>query len=790
MGEEQKVSQGTLINDLPVGIGVLVYGDSGFEFQNANPLLREMFQFTDEFNVHNLLGEAYGPAVNALYNASGGETVIEKDNRWYSVTLKPFQGEEWLAVVKEVTDIKSEVQQAENLTEMKSNFLATMSHEIRTPMQSIYGLLELISDEDNLNDDVHSMLNTAKTSATGLLAILDDILDIAKVDAGKMELDILEVPVRTLIFGVNECMEVKVHGKNVQLRAEVDQGVPFVVVGDPTRLRQILLNLVGNALKFTEEGSITIRVSTHVEYLELTKESEIGLRIEVVDTGIGMPESVTNKLFQAFTQADSSTSRKFGGTGLGLSICQKLVDLMGGYIGVDSVEGEGSTFWFEFPTHAAEDSEPQDLPDLDGLAVLSVEDHPNGAQEIVRTLKLMNADVTSVPTYKEGLDAAQKRRFDVCLVDQGLPDGLGIDLMKEIDKLQPFAGMIMYTVRDDYGLQHSTRSLGAKYLSKPASRIGLGEAVQSAAKQNTVGIDSGRPKRLLIAEDTEAVRDVLQRQLKKLGVEADFVENGLQAMQILKEGRHGLLFTDLHMPEMDGYEVIKRIRAIEEEKNLKKNQEFPVVVLTADVQMAQKQAYLSYGFNECLLKPVSLGQFRQLLIRWGVLQEDEIEFETKPEFEVELDFADVEDGNETSSDERVDDGDGQGDEEQEKDEGTFSYVPPESAAIDTKAIKDMMGEFDQDAIEMLKMFVDMTAPQIAEVRREFAEQNTAALGEVAHSLKGAARSACCLHLGDLADTIQELADAGQMPEDSLIVSVEGEFQRIQAEVAELAIDSD
>ena len=815
--EKQQVSQGALMNAMPVGIGVLHRTDDGFVFQNANARLRSMFHFENDLSVIGVLGQTQGKALNDLAFKAGGEVTVQKDNHWYSVSVTPFQGDEWLAVIKDVTIIKAEVAHAENLTEMKSHFLAMMSHEIRTPMQSIYGLLELISDEDGLNEDVHSMLGTAKTSATGLLEILDDILDIAKVDAGKMELDILEVPVRTLIYGVNECMEVKVQGKKVKLRSEVAEGVPFVVIGDPSRLRQVLLNLVGNALKFTEVGSITIRVTTECKSLHIRDDKKFGLRIEVIDTGIGMPQEVVKKLFQPFTQADSSTSRKFGGTGLGLSICQKLVELMDGVIGVDSVEGEGSTFWFEFPTQAAEEDTTQDLPDLSGLAVLSVEDHPNGAKEIERTLKMMGADVTSVPTYEEGLTMAKSRRFDVCLIDQGLPDGLGIDLMKEIDKLQPYAGQIMYTVRDDYGLQHSARALGAKYLSKPASRVGLGEAVKSAAKQNAVIQDAGRPKRLLIAEDTEAVRDVLSRQLKKLGVEADFVENGLQALQTLKEGRHGIIFTDLHMPEMDGYEVVKRIRGMEDAQGVSQHEGFPIVVLTADVQMAQKQAYLSYGFNECLLKPVSLGQFKQLLIRWGVLQEDEISFETKPEFEVELDFADVdedrpqanpmasldvspvsegeevseEDKQEPQAEERApqpqDDTPDQPEAEASPEHETgkdndFVYEVPDGPAIDPQAVEEMMGGFDDDTKEMMKMFVQMTTPQIENLRNVFDSGNASQIAELAHSLKGAARSACCPHLGDLAHKAQDIGDNGKIPEVELISAIEAEFERVKSEV--------
>ena len=319
-----------------------------------------------------------------------------------------------------------------------------MSHEIRTPMQSVYGLLELVHDEP-IPAETREMVVTARKSASGLLEILDDILDLAKVEAGKVELDHFEIPLRTLAYGVMECMEVKLLGKPVKMLTDIEQSIPFVLMGDPTRLRQIMLNLVGNAMKFTEKGSITLRINTKVKTIT-APENALALRFEIEDTGIGMTPEVCAKLFQAFVQADSSTTRKFGGTGLGLSISQKLVGLMGGHIGVDSVEGKGSIFWFEIPTAAASEQVKVDLPNLDGLAVISVEDHPKGAKEILSSLTSMGAKVESVPTYKEGLDLIKKRPFDVAVIDQGLPDGLGIDLLKEASQLRPLTGLILYTV--------------------------------------------------------------------------------------------------------------------------------------------------------------------------------------------------------------------------------------------------------------------------------------------------------------------------------------------------------
>lgn len=636
-----------------------------------------------------------------------------------------------------VEDLQKQIAEADALAQQKSNFLATMSHEIRTPMQSVYGLLELI-EQEKPSANIAEMVGTAKNSASGLLEILDDILDFAKMDADQMELDQFEVPIRTLARGINEAMAVKVQGKNIDLLDDIAEDVPFVIVGDPKRLRQIIMNLMGNAIKFTQEGSVTIKITQNCEVITPPGD-KLGLRFEIIDSGIGMSDEVCRRLFKPFSQADNSTSRKFGGTGLGLSICKKLVDMMGGEIGVKSTEGVGSTFWFEIPAQeVGTDVNADDLPNLDGISVLSVEDHPQGAKEIARTLRSMGANIESCPTYAEGLELIKRRPFDVAIIDQGLPDGLGLDLIREIMELRPFTALMMYTVRDDAGLQHTLQSLGVMYLTKPASRIGLGEAVKdSVAKVIKHEVDG--PSKLVIAEDTESVRDVLRRQLDNLGVEATFVHNGKEAIEAYESGEYGILLTDLHMPEMDGYEVVKRIRAGEEGSD----KHFPVIVLTADVQMAQRQVYLSHGYDECLLKPVSLGQFRRLLMRWGLMEEQEnIQGTSKHNKDIEQMSGD--------------------------------RLPP---AIDRQAIIDQMGALDDNTIEMLHMFVDMTRPLMDKLVAADAANDMHALKETSHSLKGAARSACANVLGDICAQIQSHSEQGT-PIGNLAKDAAKEFERV------------
>ncbi len=639
---------------------------------------------------------------------------------------------------KKIKELQKAVAQADDLAQQKSNFLATMSHEIRTPMQTIYGLLELIATEKP-DEKIASMVKTAQDASSGLLEILDDVLDVAKMDANAMELDHFEVPVRLLVRGMLEALTVKVRGAHVKLIDDIESDVPFVVIGDPKRLRQILMNLCGNALKFTHEGSVTVRVTTKTKKIKARKNT-IALRFEIIDSGIGMSQDVCKKLFSSFTQADNSTARKYGGTGLGLSISKKLVELMDGKIGVDSVEGQGSTFWFEIPTEeVSTDANTVELPNLEGISVLSVEDHPQGAKEIVNSLRSMGAKVDSCASYAEGLELALKHPFDVAVIDQGLPDGLGLNLIRDILEKRPFIGTVMYTVRDDIGLSHSLNALGATYLTKPASRAGLGEAVKNAARQNTYVIDG--PTRLLIAEDTESVRDILRRQLENLGVEADFAENGREALEAYRTGQYGIMFTDLHMPEIDGYGVVEAIRA--EEDGTDKH--FPTIVLTADVQMAQRETYTRHGFDECLLKPVTLGQLRGLLIRWRLLDEGNLKTEDKP---------------------------------------VVASQKPCGSAINRACLIENIGAIDDNTIEMMNMFVDMTIPMIERIQ---SEKDFHELSELGHSLKGAARSACCNILGDLAARLQD--DAAEMKDSSdLIQNIASAFEDVKADIKTLKAD--
>jgi two-component system sensor histidine kinase/response regulator len=639
----------------------------------------------------------------------------------------------------DVSDLQKAAHDAHNLSEMKSLFLATMSHEIRTPLQPIYGLLEIMSQQTD-DPELLDTIGAARTSASQLLLILDDVLDLAKVDAGKMELDRFEVPLRTLIDGVVTTLGGKAREKNIRLEYTTSNDVPAVVQGDPKRLRQVLLNLTSNALKFTSTGSVQIRVSA----TPLPGDRNTLIRFEVIDTGVGLSSEQQVELFNPFHQADRALSRKLGGTGLGLSICARLVELFGGHIGVESTLGKGSTFWFTLPTQAVTTDiaiASQQTPDLSGLLILSVEDHPQGAKSIQLSLESMGATVDSVGTSEEAIHHLTQQRYDIAIVDQGLPDGDGLALMRAAAKQNAGLGLILYTVFDTPEIQQSLKTIGGRYLSKPASRLGLGQTIAEIALK--VHYNPAASRRVLFIEDTPSIRDVLQRQLKFLDfTDYDMCESGAEAFELLEKNTYGLIICDLHMPDMDGFEVVRRILAAPALADT------PVIALTADVTVSQGRLYSKHGFREYLLKPISVDQLRRVLVRWGILMSGKPAEKPQPQQQL-----------------------------------------PSLKHLNLSALQQHYGRLDDEVLRSLQLFVRLSGAMLSELRRGVTEQNTYIVRSVAHSLKGSALIAQCLALANLAGDLQQRAAEGSLEYEGLPEKIALELENISLEVAGLNMET-
>ena len=689
---------------------------------------------------------------------------LEKENaagivkRWIKLFIQEcnYRGAE--AFVLWFTDISEDkyaealleeaLAEADQISELKTNFLATVSHEIRTPMQSVFGLLELIG-ADSQDDNIKSMVHTARESASAMMSILDDILDLTKMDADKMELDEFEVPLRTLVHGVIEAIKAQPKSKHITFVDEIDPAVPRVIEGDPLRLRQILMNLISNAVKFTEDGTVAVTLKTAT--LHTSDDPVPAIRFEVQDSGPGISKAAQDKLFSPFTQADNSITRKFGGTGLGLSICHKLVTLMGGQIGIESDIGNGATFWFEIPAHEiSTDAAQSDLPNLDGVTVLSVEDHPQGAKEIKYALETMGAKVTVCGTYTEALTITQEQPFDITIVDQGLPDGLGTDLITDILDIRPSSSILMYTVREDPGMHDALTSMGVSYLSKPASRLGLADAIVNSLQRN-IDNTAAKTADILIAEDTESVRHILAKQFDQFDINITFAQNGEDALQKLTENDYDMLITDLHMPVMDGYELVAAARN-HDNRHIKS---MPIVALTADIQTSRRNIYLEHRFDECLIKPVSLGQIKRLLIRWNLFRIKNTANTTDESAAADIHANDA----------------------------PITARPVQ--AIDKNKIKEHFGQINAESLGMIGIFLDMSSKTIEKLTDAATHNDTKAVHDLSHSLKGAAYSACCIPLGNIAKQIQDMAHQDKADYNDLIKQIPYEIENIRDDLKKL-----
>ncbi|HEY1654583.1 MAG TPA: response regulator [Candidatus Tumulicola sp.] len=527
--------------------------------------------------------------------------------------------------------IRKALNQAMEASRLKGDFVATMSHEIRTPMNGVVGMSELLL-ETPLTSQQREYATTARDSAHSLLGIINNILDFSKIEAGKVDLEVVEFDLLSQIEGIGAMLVPQAHAKQIGLMTYVDPAIPPRLLGDPVRLRQVLVNLAGNAIKFTSEGCVAVSADLISSGLQ-----RAALKFSVTDTGVGIEPDVLPSLFDAFTQANDSTTRHYGGTGLGLTIAKQLVELMGGTIDVQSQPGDGSTFSFALTMRVGADV--RGLPpraDVRGRRVLIVDDDAMSRDILSRYVSSWGMIAKTAQSSGEALDklAASPKgpdRFDVAIVDLRLSGLDGIHLAYAIQRNRAIAQtkLLLVTAYDDPTIGPAAIRAGfSSYLTKPIRQSQLHDAISEAllgtpeiASRTAVRpLPVKRRDAILLAEDNAVNSAVALHQLTKLGYTVDAVGNGQEAVEKMKSGAYGLIFMDCRMPVMDGFEATSAIRKLES----RTGKRVPVIAMTANALSTHRDACLAAGMDDYLTKPVALDDLRAVLKRWLGSQENEI----------------------------------------------------------------------------------------------------------------------------------------------------------------------
>ena len=771
--EERKSFLNSLIENTPIGI-VAIGPDHAV--QMCNPAFEHLFGYRQQDIVGHPLVDMLAPPdfraeveanSNRLWEGQTTHLVTRRqrsdgslvDVEAFSVPLGPEgQATGALLLYQDITERKRAEEAllrakdaAEAASRAKSEFLANMSHEIRTPMNGIIGMTELVLDTE-LEPEQRNYLNLAKVSADSLLSLINDILDYSKIEAGKLEIDSIEFNLGDSLGETMKTLGLRAHQKGLELAFEIEPDVPDALIGDPGRLRQIIVNLVGNGIKFTEQGEVVVYVST-----ELRAEDHVQLHFTVTDTGIGVPLEKQAAIFEAFNQADGSMTRKYGGTGLGLTISSRLVDLMGGRIWVESEPGKGSRFHFTarftLQKTPARNIVPRDPETLRDMRVLVVDDNATNRHILVKTLQNWRMQPTAVESGAKAMVALGEakglgRVFPLILLDAQMPEMDGFALAEVIRRNPDWraATVMMLSSAGQRGDAMRCRELGiAAYLTKPVRQAelmdailtALGKGPQSDASNTLVTrrslLENRRRLRVLLAEDNAVNQLVALRLLEKHGHMVTVAANGRKALDAMEKEDFDAVLMDIQMPEMNGWDATRAIR----EKEKASGVHIPVVAMTAHAMKGDEERCLAAGMDYYLTKPV---QTRNLL---AIL--DEIR------------------SRKVSADRAAD-------------------SPSKSSSANAVDLATALERLDGDRAlfdELTHIYEEDCPRLLEEMRRAIAHHDAKGLEHHAHQLKGSSASLGAFAVSHAAGEIEKLAQSDNVD------NVSEQFRVLQEEIERL-----
>ena len=663
------------------------------------------------------------------------------------------------ALERELFDAKAI---AEEAARAKSDFLATMSHEIRTPMNGVVTMAQIL-DETRLTADQREMTKTIRQSSEALLIIINDILDFSKIEAGRLAIERVSFDLLDQVESVADLIAPRAEAGSLLFTVMMDDGLPAKVTGDPSRVRQILLNLCGNAVKFTESGSVTLSVSV----VGGRDGASCRLRFEIMDTGIGMTEEQVGGLFQAFAQAESSTARRFGGTGLGLAISKRLVELMDGEIGVDTTPGDGSTFWFELPFEIDVDDYLSAPYDLSAAKVVLAGYDGMESDAITRSLVLGGVrNIVSVTDPEHVRAPGEDGEVDLVILDgrPGVPSVVewGRIVPETLGADHPYTlvtapHMALSALQLDQSVMPETKMLGTTTVPLHTRRlwdivaVSLGlitrESLNATSDAAVTYVppdhDLARAEgaMVLVAEDNPTNQMVISRVLGRMGIAHEMAENGVEALELLDARPFHMLLSDFHMPVMDGFELTQRIRAQEAEDGLDR---LPIVALTADVLPETAKRCEEVGMDGYLKKPIEIERLEDVF-RSFIPRAFEIRVPRSAETEPE-----------PSADDTAPEGSAPAAASGPRQ--LIVGVDPD--IFDPDALVDAFGDFDEDAADFVLAFLGSLGEAIGHIEAAFEASDFDQARHHAHAMKGAALSTGAVRMGRLMKDIQDALDDG------------------------------